>query len=102
MHTDVPLYFVYIMTNRWKTVLYTGVTNSLAVRVWQHKHKVFAGFTKKYNCDRLVYRESYDRVEAAIAREKQIKGWTRAKKDALITARNPEWEDLAAAWYPED
>jgi putative endonuclease len=102
MHTDVHHYCVYMITNRWKTVLYTGMTNSLFVRVWQHKNKTFAGFTKQYNCDRLVYRESYDRVEAAIAREKQIKGWTRAKKDALVAAQNPEWKDLAAEWYSPD
>ena len=92
-------YFVYLLTNRWKTVLYTGVTNSLEKRIWQHRQKAFPGFTKKYNCDRLVHFEEYGEIDQAIAREKQIKGWTRARKDALISARNPEWDDLAAGWY---
>jgi len=87
------------MTNRWKNVLYTGVTNSLEKRVWQHKNKTIPGFTKTYNCDRLVHFEQYDEIDQAIAREKQIKGWSRAKKDALITAGNPEWNDFAATWY---
>src|SRR5687767_9500134 len=92
-------YFVYMMTNRWKNVLYTGVTNSLEKRIWQHKNRVVAGFTKKYNCDRLAYFEEYGEIDQAIAREKQIKGWSRARKNALINAQNPEWNDLAAAWY---
>ncbi|HEX6100046.1 MAG TPA: GIY-YIG nuclease family protein [Thermoanaerobaculia bacterium] len=69
-------------------------------RVWQHKHSAFPGFTKKYNCHFLVYFEVYGRVEQAIAREKEIKGWVRVKKDALIATMNPEWKDLAADWYP--
>jgi putative endonuclease len=92
-------YFIYMMTNRWKTVLYTGVTNSLERRVWQHKKGELPGFTKQYNCDRLVYFETYDRIEQAIAREKQIKGWLREKKNALIASTNPEWNDLAADWF---
>lgn len=91
-------YFVYMMTNRWKTVLYTGVTNDLERRAWEHKSKAVPGFTKQYNCDRLVYFESFDRIEQAITREKQIKGWIRAKKNALINSTNPEWKDLAAEW----
>lgn len=94
-------YFVYMMTNRWKNVLYTGVTNSVAARVWQHKNKVTPGFTSRYNCDRLVYFEDYDEIEQAIAREKQIKSWSRAKKNALIAQMNPEWNDLAENWYAE-
>jgi putative endonuclease len=92
-------YFVYMMTNRWHNVLYTGVTNSLQKRVWQHRNHTFPGFTKKYNCDRLVYFETYNQVEQAIAREKQIKGWLRVKKNALVASKNPEWNDLAADWY---
>jgi putative endonuclease len=88
-----------MMTNRWKTVLYTGVTNSLESRVWQHKNGNVPGFTKKYNCDRLVYLEIYENIDQAIAREKQIKGWRRAKKNALIETTNQEWRDLAADWY---
>lgn len=92
-------YYVYMLTNRWKNVLYTGVTNSLEKRVWQHKNKAIPGFTKKYNCDRLVYFEQYNEIDQAIAREKQIKGWIRAKKNALIAAHNPEWNDLAEDWF---
>jgi putative endonuclease len=93
-------YFVYMMTNRWRNVLYTGMTNSLLTRVWQHKNKAVTGFTKKYNCDLLVYSETYDEVEQAIARETQIKAWSRAKKNALVERSNPDWKDLAADWYP--
>ena len=96
--SEEPQYFVYMMTNKNKTVLYTGVTNSLERRVWQHRTKAIPGFTKKYNCDRLIYFEIYGRIEQAIAREKEIKGWTRAKKNALIFPKNPKWEDLAAGW----
>ena len=73
-------YFIYMLTNRWHTVLYTGCTDSIEGRLGQHKMKVFPGFTRKYNCDQLVYFERFDDRDAAIAREKQIKGWTRAKK----------------------
>jgi putative endonuclease len=93
-------YFVYILTNRWNTVTYTGVTNSLERRIWQHKSKAVPGFTKKYNCDRLVYYETYGEVEQAIAREKQLKRWSRAKKCTLIERMNPEWADLAVDWTP--
>ncbi len=92
-------YFVYILTNPRKNGLYTGVTNSLERRVWEHKNKAVPGFTCKYNCVELVHIEVFDEVRQAIAREKQIKGWTRAKKDALIAAENPEWNTLAADWY---
>jgi putative endonuclease len=74
--------------------LYTGVTNDLLRRVDEHKNGV-AGFTSRYHFDRLVYFESFDLVVDAIAREKQIKGWTRAKKIAVIKSRNPEWNDLS-------
>jgi putative endonuclease len=94
-------YFVYMMTNRWKNVLYVGVTNSLERRVWQHKYGDAPGFTKKYNCNALVYYEIYDEIEQAIAREKQLKRWSRGKKDQLIAVMNREWTDLAADWYRE-
>jgi putative endonuclease len=93
------MYWIYLMTNRWKNVLYTGVSNSLENRIWQHKNGAVPGFTKKYNCDRLVYFEEYSEITDAIAREKQIKGWTRVKKNALVTAKNPDWQDLAEHWY---
>lgn len=89
------LYCVYIMTNSRHSVLYTGVTSDLEGRVWQHGEKVVAGFTGRYAVDKLVYYETCEDVDAAIAREKQIKAGSRAKKVALITAMNPEWRDLA-------
>ena len=98
---NVHQYFVYMLTNEWRNVLYTGVTNSLETRIWQHKNKAVDGFTKQYNCNLLVYYEIYQDVNQAIAREKQIKGWTRAKKDALVESMNPKWNDLASEWYKE-
>jgi|ERR1051326_1034354 putative endonuclease len=95
-------YHVYILTNRWKTVLYTGMTNSLERRIWEHKNKTYDGFTKKYNCDRLVYYETYDEVDQAIGREKQLKPWSRKKKTWLIETMNPEWNDLAADWFTSE
>ncbi|MES1023463.1 GIY-YIG nuclease family protein [Gloeocapsa sp. BRSZ] len=86
-------YYVYIMTNRSKT-LYVGVTNNLQRRVYEHKQKLVPGFTQKYNIDKLVYFEATANVTDAIAREKQIKGWLRAKKIALIASINPQWHDL--------
>jgi len=93
-------YYVYIMTNKSRT-LYTGVTNDLQRRVYEHKQKRVPGFTNKYNITRLIYFEETSDVRAAIAREKQIKGWLRAKKIALIESVNPRWEDLSADWYYE-
>ncbi|MEW5958350.1 MAG: GIY-YIG nuclease family protein [Chloroflexota bacterium] len=91
-------YYVYIMTNRSRT-LYTGITNDLNRRVYEHKHKLIPGFTSRYNITLLVYFEETTDVKAAIAREKQIKGWLRAKKIALIESVNPRWQDLSAGWY---
>jgi putative endonuclease len=91
-------YYVYILTNRSRT-LYTGVTADLIRRVWDHREKHVPGFTSRYNLNRLVYFESTADVRTAIAREKQIKGWTRAKKVALIEATNSGWEDLSSGWY---
>lgn len=90
--------YVYIMTNRSKT-LYTGVTNDLIRRVYEHKNKMVEGFTKKYNITRLLYFEETNDIQSAIAREKQIKGWLRAKKVALIESTNPEWKDLSEEWF---
>ncbi len=87
-------FFVYIMGS-YRGVLYTGVTNDLIYRVAQHRQKVFEGFTKKYNVTHLLYYEVTGSSEAAIAREKQIKGWRRSKKVMLIEAMNPKWQDLA-------
>jgi putative endonuclease len=91
-------YYVYIMTNKSRT-LYTGVTNNLERRVWEHKNKVIPGFTSKYKITQLVYYEEGSDINVAIAREKQIKGWLRAKKIALIESMNPEWKDLSEDWY---
>jgi len=91
-------YFVYIMTNRSKT-LYTGVTNNLVRRVWEHKHSKGSEFCAHYKLDRLVYFERFQYVGNAIAREKQIKGWLRVKKIALIVSQNPAWRDLSEGWY---
>jgi putative endonuclease len=94
-------YYVYIMTNKYNTVLYTGVTNDLNRRVWEHKGKMIAGFTSWYNVTKLVYCEQFTDIRDAIAREKQIKGWLRAKKIALIESLNPKWEDLSEGWYDD-
>jgi putative endonuclease len=91
-------FWVYIMASKSRR-LYTGVTSKLHNRVWQHKTGEFEGFTSRYNVHRLVYWASFDDVRNAIDREKQIKGWDRAKKVALIESMNPLWEDLAAKWY---
>jgi putative endonuclease len=85
-------YYVYIMASRSR-VLYTGVTNDLARRVHEHKQGLIAGFTSAYRITRLVYSEEFTDVRDAIAREKQIKGWVRARKIRLIEERNPTWED---------
>lgn len=89
-------YHVYILTNKNKTVLYTGVTNDLKVRVHQHKNPKphSKSFTARYNCYYLVYYEWFQYINKAIAREKQIKGWSRKKKEELITAFNPQWRFL--------
>jgi len=91
-------YHVYIMANRSKT-LYAGVTNNIAQRVYQHKNKLVPGFTSRYNTATLVYIEETGDVRAAIAREKQIKGWRRSKKIALVESLNPEWDDLSVTWF---
>jgi len=93
-------YYVYIMTNRSRT-LYTGVTSDLERRVYEHKRKLVPGFTSKYHIAQLVHFEVCQDIHAAIAREKQIKGWLRAKKAALIESVNPEWKDLSVGWYEE-
>jgi len=90
-------YFVYIITNKSKT-LYTGVTNNLSRRLFEHKKKLIKGFTSKYNIDKLVYFEICSNIESAIAREKQIKGWLRKKKIGLIESINPDWKDLSKEW----
>ena len=88
------MYYVYIMSNRNNKVIYVGVTNNLERRVYEHKNKLVEGFTQKYNINKLVYFEETNDIRVAIAREKQIKGWMRQKKDALVVRMNPEWADL--------
>jgi putative endonuclease len=90
-------YYVYIMASRSLT-FYTGVTNNIYRRVLQHKSGEIEGFTKKYNIHRLVHYQVFHDVGRAIAREKQIKAWTRAKRIALIRSENPAWQDLAEGW----
>jgi putative endonuclease len=88
------------MTNRTLShVLYTGITGNLVRRVWQHKNKVVAGFTSRYNLTRLVYYERFVYPDAAIAREKELKGWRRSKKIKPIESMNPHWQDLAERWF---
>ena len=87
-------YYIYIMSNKKNTVLYTGVTNNLRRRVYEHKEKLIKGFTKKYNITKLVYCEVFDRIGDAITREKQIKGGSRQKKIDLINSMNKDWRDL--------
>ena len=94
-------YFVYIMASKSR-VLYTGVTNCLERRVLEHKQKTIQGFTSKYNITRLVFYESTHDIRQAITREKQIKGWWRAKKISLIESLNPEWKDLSEDWYKQE
>ncbi len=95
---ETKTYYVYIMTNKSGT-LYVGVTNNIRRRVRQHKDKLVAGFTKRYNITKLIYYESFTDVHAAIAREKRIKGWVRRKKLDLVATINPQWGDLSDGWY---
>jgi putative endonuclease len=87
------------MTNRPNGTLYVGVTNSLERRVWQHKSKLIAGFTKQYGLNNLVHFEEYRSVTDAISREKELEGWLRKKKIVLIETGNPDWRDLSADWF---
>ena len=89
------MYYVYMLTNWNNKVLYTGITNNLERRLYEHKNKLVEGFTTKYNVNKLVYYDYTSDVSSAIAREKEIKGWTRQKKNELIESVNPEWEDLS-------
>jgi putative endonuclease len=87
-------YYVYIMTNATNTVTYTGVTNDLYRRIYEHTNKIVEGFTTRYNIDKLVYYEVCENVESAISREKQIKSWSRKDKVALVNTMNKDWHDL--------
>ncbi len=89
------MYYVYMLTNKYNKVLYTGVTNDLQRRLFEHRGDNKGSFSQQYNTHKLVYYETTSDVKAAIAREKQLKGWRRDKKDALINSMNPLWRDLS-------
>jgi len=94
--------FVYILTNKRRTTLYIGVTNNSEGRLWQHQNGEGSAFTRQYNLTVLIYYESYPDPLSAIAREKQLKGWKREKKEALIATLNPNWDDLAPTLFGAD
>ena len=87
-------YYVYILTNEHGNVMYIGVTNNLSRRLYEHRKGLVDGFTKKYNTHKLVYYETTTDINSAIAREKQLKGWSRSKKNALVESINPEWKEI--------
>ena len=100
MTANQRAYYVYILSNATRR-LYVGVTNDLERRIYEHKNKLIPGFTKKYKINWLVHFEETSDVQAALAREKQIKGWLRSKKIELIESTNPRWVDLARNWYSQ-
>ena len=91
-------FYVYILTNWNNKVMYTGMTNNLERRLFEHKNKLVEGFTKKYNVNKLVYYEHTTNIHSAITREKEIKNWLREKKNNLVVSINPEWKDLSLEW----
>ena len=92
------MYFVYILANWDDSVLYIGVTSNLPRRLYEHRNGLADGFTKKYNVHKLVYYEDTNDVYSAISREKQLKKWSRSKKNALVCKMNPQWKDLSVYW----
>jgi putative endonuclease len=88
-------FYIYFLANHYNNVLYIGVTNDIVRRIAEHKAKINKGFSFKYNCNKLVYYETYTSISAAIAREKQLKNWKREWKNKLINDFNPEWKDLS-------
>ncbi len=97
--SDTHHYYIYLLTTNNNKVMYVGMTNNLERRVYEHKMKLVPGFTAKYNVSKLVYFEETQDVHAAIAREKEIKKWRREKKNSLVAAVNPHWQDLSASWF---
>ena len=93
------MYYIYILTNKTNNVLYIGMTNDIHRRIKEHKSEMINGFSKRYHTHKLVYFEEYTHPTEAIAREKQLKGYKRDKKIALINQLNPEWNDLSDDWY---
>jgi putative endonuclease len=98
----VKTFYVYLMTNRSRVVIYTGVTNSLERRIWFHRNNTAKSFTKAYKVDRLVYYEQFNEARDAISREKEIKGWRRQKKIDLVETLNPKWRDLGLEMFGTD
>ncbi len=96
--TSNQSYYFYLMASASR-VLYAGVTNDIERRVWEHKQKAIKGFSQRYNTVELLYFETYGDIRTAIRREKQVKGWLRAKKIALIESANAGWRDLSAGWF---
>ena len=92
-------YYVYMMTNKYNRVIYTGVTNDLERRVYEHKTKAYKGFTTKYRCNKLVYYTETDDISAAITEEKRIKAGSRKKKIEMIESINSKWQDWAKDWF---
>jgi putative endonuclease len=92
------VYYVYILTNKSDRVMYIGVTNNLERRLYEHKQELVEGFTKRYHVHKLVYYEQTSDIRSAIQREKELKGWLRAKKNALVETMNPTWRDLSEVW----
>ena len=92
------MYYVYILSNWCDSVLYIGVTNNLLRRLYEHRNHLVEGFAEKYQTNKLVYFETTGDVRVALEREKQLKGWNRAKKNALISINNPQWKDISADW----
>lgn len=92
-------YYIYIMTTWNNKVMYIGVTNDLARRIYEHKSKYIEGFTRRYNLKKLVYFEKYNHINDAIKREKELKGWLRDKKNALVESINPKWLDLSIEYH---
>jgi putative endonuclease len=99
--TPLKTFYVYMMTNQTRVVLYTGVTNSIERRLWHHANALQGSFTKRYKIDRLIYYEMYRDIRSAIAREKEIKGWRREKKNDLVQSLNPKWEDLSIRMFSD-
>ncbi len=91
--------YIYIITNKNNTTLYTGVTSNLNKRIYEHKNHLIEGFSKRYNLEKLVYYEIFSDVRDAINREKQIKAGSRNKKEKLINSINPQWNDLSEGWF---
>jgi len=99
MHKTIHQYYIYILSNKKNGTLYIGVTNNLERRMFEHKNKLIDGFTKKYGLDKLVYFESFQHINAAISREKNMKKWKRQWKINSIEEHNPNWYDLSLDWF---